>query len=89
MNGRDMMPACARIAAVDPAMADRMWNTTTDDDGRDLVDERMRGKGRVLCAACPMRLDCISRSRQRLEGQGRVRRARLCEPLDPRPTDRP
>ena len=43
MNGRDMMPACARIAAVDPAMADRMWNTTTDDDGRDLVDERMRG----------------------------------------------
>ena len=62
MNGRDMMPACARIAAVDPAMADRMWNTTTDDDGRDLVDERMRGKGRVLCAACPMRLDCISRA---------------------------
>ena len=57
MNGRDMMPACARIAAADPAMADRMWNTTTDDDGRDLVDERMRGKGRVLCAACPMRLD--------------------------------
>lgn len=56
MNGRDMMPACARIAAVDPAMADRMWNTTTDDDGRDLVDERMRDKGRVLCAACPMRL---------------------------------
>ena len=50
MNGRDMMPACARIAAVDPAMADRMWNTTTDDDGRDLVDERMRGKGRVLHA---------------------------------------
>ena len=49
MNGRDMMPACARIAAADPAMADRMWNTTTDDDGRDLVDERMRGKGRVLC----------------------------------------
>ncbi|KFI50712.1 WhiB family transcriptional regulator [Bifidobacterium breve] len=90
MNGRDMMPACARIAAVDPAMADRMWNTTTDDDGRDLVDERMRGKGRVLCAACPMRLDCHQpRSRQRLEGQGRVRRARLCEPLDPRPTDRP
>ena len=41
MNGRDMMPACARIAAADPAMADRMWNTTTDDDGRDLVDERM------------------------------------------------
>ena len=33
MNGRDMMPACARIAAADPAMADRMWNTTTDDDG--------------------------------------------------------
>ena len=62
MNGRDMMPACARIAAVDPAMADRMWNTTTDDDGRDLVDERMRGKGRMLCAACPMRLDCISRA---------------------------
>ena len=60
MNGRDMMPACARIAAVDPAMADRMWNTTTDDDGRDLVDERMRGEGRMLCAACPMRLDCIS-----------------------------
>ena len=62
MNGRDMMPACARIAAVDPAMADRMWNTTTDDDGRDLVDERMRDKGRVLCAACPMRLNCISRA---------------------------
>ena len=62
MNGRDMMPACARIAAADPAMADRMWNTTTDDDGRDLVDERMRGKGRILCAACPMRLDCISRA---------------------------
>lgn len=62
MNGRDMMPACARIAAVDPAMADRMWNTTTDDDGRDLIDERMRGKGRMLCAACPMRLDCISRA---------------------------
>lgn len=57
MNGRDMMPACARIAAADPAMADRMWNTTTDDDGRDLVDERMRGKGRMLCAACPMRRD--------------------------------
>ena len=50
------------LAAADPAMADRMWNTTTDDDGRDLVDERMRGKGRVLCAACPMRLDCISRA---------------------------
>lgn len=62
MNGRDMMPACARIAAVDPAMADRMWNTTTDDDGRDLIDERMRGKGRMLCSACPMRLDCISRA---------------------------
>ena len=62
MNGRDMMPACARIAAVDPTMADRMWNTTTDDDGQDLIDERMRGKGRLLCAACPMRLDCISRA---------------------------
>lgn len=62
MNGRDMMPACARIAAVDPTMADRMWSTTTDDDGQDLIDERMRGKGRVLCAACPMRLDCISRA---------------------------
>ena len=62
MNGRDMMPACARIAAADPAMADRMWNTTTDDDGRDLIDERMRGKGRMLCSACPMRLDCISRA---------------------------
>ncbi len=62
MNGRDTMPACARIAAVDPAMADRMWNTTTDDDGRDLVDERMRARGRMLCSACPMRLDCISRA---------------------------
>ena len=56
MNGRDMMPACARIAAADPAMADRMWNTTTDDDGRDLVDERMRGKGRV----CVPRAPCAS-----------------------------
>ena len=88
MNGRDMMPACARIAAADPAMADRMWNTTTDDDGRDLVDERMRGKGRVLCAACPMRLDCISRAL--VNGwKDKAVRARLCEPLDPRPTDRP
>ena len=60
MNGRDMMPACARIAAVDPDLADRMWNTVTDPDGRDLIDERMRGKGRMLCSACPMRLDCIS-----------------------------
>ena len=59
MNGRDMMPACARIAAADPAMADRMWNTTTDDDGRDLVDERMRGKGRVLCVDW---LQCIRQS---------------------------
>ena len=62
MNGRNAMPACARIAAIDPDMADRMWNTTTDDDGRDLIDERMRGKGRMLCSACPMRLDCISRA---------------------------
>lgn len=62
MNGRDVMPACARIAAVDPDLADRMWNTVTDPDGRDLIDERMRGKGRMLCAACPMRLDCISRA---------------------------
>lgn len=60
MNGRDVMPACARIAAVDPDLADRMWNTVTDPDGRDLIDERMRGKGRMLCVACPMRLDCIS-----------------------------
>lgn len=60
MNGRDVMPACARIAAVDPGLADRMWNTVTDPDGRDLIDERMRGKGRMLCSACPMRLDCIS-----------------------------
>ncbi|MCZ4447780.1 WhiB family transcriptional regulator [Bifidobacterium breve] len=60
MNGRDMMPACARIAAVDPDLADRMWNTVTDPDGRDLIDERMRCKGRMLCSACPMRLDCIS-----------------------------
>ena len=60
MNGRDVMPACARIAAVDPDLADRMWNTVTDPDGRDLIDERMRGKGRMLCSACPMRLDCIS-----------------------------
>ena len=60
MNGRDVMPACARIAAVDPDLADRMWNTVTDPDGRDLIDERMRGKGRMLCYACPMRLDCIS-----------------------------
>ena len=102
MNGRDMMPACARIAAVDPAMADRMWNTTTDDDGRDLVDERMRGKGRVLCAACPMRLDCISRALvngwkdKAVYGGldyasviGVAGWPRLCEPLDPRPTDRP
>ena len=62
MNGRDVMPACARIAAVDPDLADRMWNTVTDPDGRDLIDERMRGKGRMLCSACPMRLDCISRA---------------------------
>lgn len=62
MNARDARPACARIAAIDPAMADRMWNTTTDDDGRDLVDERMRAKGRMLCSACPMRLGCISRA---------------------------
>ncbi len=62
MNARDTMPACARIAAVDPTMADRMWNTVSGRDGRDLVDERMRGKGRVLCSACPMRLDCISRA---------------------------
>ena len=47
MNGRDMMPACARIAAADPAMADRMWNTTTDDDGRDLVDECLWSNKRV------------------------------------------
>lgn len=60
MNGRDVMPACARIAAVDPDLADRMWNTVTDPDGRDLIDERMRGKDRMLCSACPMRLDCIS-----------------------------
>ena len=62
MNGRDMMPACARIAAIDPDLADRMWNSVTDQDGRDLIDERMRGKGRMLCSACPMRLDCISRA---------------------------
>lgn len=62
MNGRDVMPACARIAAVDPDLADRMWNTVTDPDGRDLIDERMRGKGRMMYAACPMRLDCISRA---------------------------
>lgn len=62
MSARDTMPACARIAAVDPDLADRMWNTTTDDDGRDLVDERMRARGRMLCSACPMRLDCISRA---------------------------
>ena len=59
MNARDTMPACARIAEVSPDLADRMWNTVTGDDGRDLVDERMRAKGRVLCSACPMRLDCI------------------------------
>ena len=62
MNARDTMPACARVAAVSPAMADRMWNTVAGDDGRDLVDERMRARGRVLCSACPMRLDCISRA---------------------------
>ena len=62
MNARDTMPACARIAEVSPDLADRMWNTVTGDDGRDLVDERMRAKGRVLCSACPMRLDCISRA---------------------------
>ncbi|AIZ14810.1 WhiB family transcriptional regulator [Bifidobacterium catenulatum] len=62
MNGRATLPACARIAAIDPAMADRMWNTVSDQDGRDLIDGRMRGKGRMLCAACPMRLDCISRA---------------------------
>ena len=39
-----------------------MMDTTTDDDGRDLIDERMRAKGRMLCSACPMRLDCISRA---------------------------
>ena len=90
MNGRDMMPACARIAAADPAMADRMWNTTTDDDGRDLVDERMRGKGRMLCAACPMRLDCISRALVNgWKDKAVYGGPRLSEPLDPRPTDRP
>ena len=62
MNGRDTMPPCARIAAADPDLADRMWNTVTDSEGRDLIDERMRGKGRRLCSACPMRLDCISRA---------------------------
>lgn len=31
MSGRDAMPACARIAAVDPDLADRMWNTVTVD----------------------------------------------------------
>ena len=62
MNGRDAMPACARVAAVDPDLADRMWNTVTTADGQDLIDERMRGKGRMLCSACPMRLDCISRA---------------------------
>ncbi len=62
MNGRDMMPACARIAAVDPAMADRMWNTYDDDDGRDLATNGCAARACVLCAACPMRLDCISRA---------------------------
>jgi len=62
MNRHDMMPPCARIAQVDPNLADRMWNTTTGDDGGDRIDARMRSKGRTLCAACPMRLDCISRA---------------------------
>lgn len=57
-----MMPPCARIAAVSPAIADRMWNVTAGDDGIDRPDELMRRKGRMLCAACPMRLDCISRA---------------------------
>lgn len=57
-----MMPPCARIAAVSPATADRMWNVTAGDDGSYRVDERMRRKGRELCAACPLRLDCISRA---------------------------
>jgi len=38
MNGRDMMPACARIAAADPAMADRMWNWI----GYNVLDSPMR-----------------------------------------------
>ena len=59
---REPVPPCAKVASLNPVLADRMWNTTTDDDGRDLIDERMRGKGRMLCAACPMRLDCLSRA---------------------------
>ena len=62
MNGQDTMPVCARIAAIDPAMADRMWNTASGQGGRDLIDERMSGKGRMLCSACPMYLGCISRA---------------------------
>ena len=90
MNGRDTMPACARVAAIDPDLADRMWNSVTGDDGRDLIDERMRGKGRMLCSGAPMRLDCISRA---LVGgwKDKAVYGGLDYPnrSDPRPTDLP
>lgn len=58
----DGQALCARIAAKDPKQADRMWNTVTDAQGHETIDQQARARACEICSRCPMRLDCISRA---------------------------
>lgn len=51
---------CARVAARDDALFDRMWSTVTTPDGKEVIDRPMRDKGRAICEACPLRTTCLA-----------------------------
>lgn len=59
MSGADGRPACARVAATDPVLADRMWHTVGV-DGREVVDPVAREAGIRVCEACAVRDACVA-----------------------------
>lgn len=51
---------CARVAARDDMLFDRMFSTVSLPDGREVIDRPMREKGRAICADCPLRMACLA-----------------------------
>ncbi len=51
---------CARVAARDAALFDRMFSTVSLPDGREVIDRQMREQGRAICVDCPLRLSCLA-----------------------------
>ena len=51
---------CAKVAAHDAALFDRMWSTVSGPDGKEVIDKPMRDRGRAICCTCPLRTACLA-----------------------------